>query len=141
MKVVDIAIKTLFDAAPGGDHNALYTSLGGRLYNEEAPQQTVEPFGVFHEISNLYEYNFYEDFENILMQFSFYSKKIVGTNTGDAISEINTIYDNARTLFDWASLTVTGYTSLYMRREQSYKMRIDNYMVRIIEYRIYMEKS
>ena len=123
---------TKFNSLTGGLHNSLHIAVGGRLHNEGAPLNTPSPFISLHEISDMYEYNFTDDFENVLIQFNIYS---------NTIPELNTLFGYMKTLFDNCSLSVSGYSHVYMRREQSYKMKRDDYYQRTVEYRILVEKS
>lgn len=132
MTELDTAIIAKFKTKTGEVFNSLYTSVSGRMYNEKASLDTPQPFIVFHEITDMYEYNFTDDFENIVIQFNIYA---------DTVGETNSIFGYLKALYDNCSLTVTGYTHIYMRRERSYRMRLDNYFSRIVEYRILVEKN
>jgi hypothetical protein len=134
MTELDTAITTKFKATSGTPavHNSLYTYVGGRMYNEGAELGAVQPFVVFHELSDVYDYTFTSDFENILIQFNIYT---------DTLPESNTAFGYLKDLFDNCDLTISGYTHVYMRRERSYRMKIDNYFNRIVEYRILIEKN
>jgi len=47
------------------------------MYNTEAPQDAVFPYAVFSLISDVPEWTFSEDFENVLIQFNIFSKEYV----------------------------------------------------------------
>jgi hypothetical protein len=132
MEEVDAAIISKFTEIIGGNHNSLHVAIGGRMFNEGAPIGTQSPFISFHEVSDIYEPTFEEDLENILIQFNIYS---------NTIPELNTLFGYLKNLYDKCSLTVSGYNYIYMRREQSYKMRVDNYFALISEYRIMIRKN
>jgi len=148
MTEVDTAIMTLFNSTSGSPtpvHNSLYlalydTSISSlpRFFNEEAQQTTGMandgmPFVVFHNLSDVYEFQFREDFENILIQFTIRAK---------TIGEINSIYTKLDSLFNWCDLSVSGYTHVYMRREQTHaKGKTDLFWSMPIDYRIYIEKT
>jgi hypothetical protein len=132
MEEIDTAIRSKFTALVNGNPNSLYTAINGKMYNEGAPLETKNPFVSFHEISDMYEPTFREELENVLIQFNIYA---------DTITEVNTLCGYLKTLYDNCSLTVNGYNHLYMRREQSYKKRIDNYFAIISEYMIMVKNN
>ena len=116
-----------------GSNNDFYTSIGGRLYNTQAPQNAVFPFAVFTEISDVNEYTFTTSFENVLVQFSLFS-------TEESVSEVRDMFTYCKSLFDWCSLSITGYAFLYMRREGTHLTKDDRpAWQRIIEYRVQFE--
>ena len=135
MTVRDIAIMTLFNSTSGTPtpvHNPLWLAINGALYNEEAPEQKANPYVVFHELSSKPEYTFSTSFEDTLMQFNIYS---------DTVTELDSVYEKLKTLFDMCQLSITGYTLVFMVRQQSRRMHIENYWQRIVEYKMYMEKN
>ena len=135
MTELSTAIMTKFNATSGDPavNNTFYTSIGGRLYNTQAPQAAIFPFAVFTEISDLYEFTFTTSFENILFQFALFS-------TEESVQEVENMFSYCKTLFDWCTLSPSGYTHLYMRRESSHLTKDDRpAWMRIVEYRIMCE--
>lgn len=113
---------------------SLYTLLGGRLHPIEAPQGSAYPYGVYHLISDVPEYTFNETIENAIIQFNLFDDNNSATN-------INTEFTALTTLYDWSTISISGYTSVYMRRELSYLIReydVWNYM---IQYRLVFQKD
>jgi len=106
-------IYSLFTDTPA---NALHTALDGRLYHAEAPQDATFPYCVMSIVSHEHDWQFDEEMENVLVQFSIF------TNESSA-STIGTLWSNLCTLFDDADLTVTGYRLISMIREQSILLR------------------
>jgi len=91
-------------------HNNFYNSIGGRFYFERAPQKSKHPFVVYYVIDQIYEFEFIEDFERMILQFNIYSNS-------NSSQETNTILGYMKTLFDWGSLSISNYTHLFMRRD------------------------
>ena len=113
---------------------SLYVSLGGRLHPIEAPQGSAYPYGVYHLISDVPEYTFNETIENAIIQFNLF-------DDDNSATDINTDFTALTTLYDWATIAITGYTSVYMKRELSYLVRefdVWNYM---IQYRLVFQKN
>jgi hypothetical protein len=136
MFVVAQAITTLFAATSGAPpvHNSFYTSVGGRLYNTQAPQNTKFPYATFSFVAGTPDWMFRENLENLLIQFSLFSA------TGSSNQEIETIYEYMKDLFDWAPLNVSGYTTLWMRRETDHGLTCDDFNIwtHPIDYRLYL---
>ena len=91
--------------------STLNTLVGGRLYAEEAPARTAYPYVVFHAIGRP-EYTFTEIYEVYTVQFTMYS-------SSSGLTEITGVYDAVKALFDDAPLTVTGYRTVWCRREDT----------------------
>ncbi len=113
-----------------------YVLTEGKLYPSEAPQGTAYPYGVYHLISDVPDYTFETTvtIENALVQFNLYDDD----NSAVDISEIYTAYAD---LYDWCSLTLTGYSSVYMKREYSYLTKDENLWDYMIQYRIVFQKG
>jgi len=89
--------------------SALSTSVGGRIYLDEAPQEATLPYVVFFIVTSYPTDTFTEKIEDTLVQFSIFSALPGAT-------EISTIYENLTTLFDGCDLTITGDTHIWMQR-------------------------
>lgn len=122
-----VAIMTRYDAV------ALSSSLTG-LWNTEAPQDAVFPYGVFQLISNVPEWQFEEDFENILLQFNLFSK------TSSPV-QICALYTLLKTAFDFFDLTIANYETVSLIRENAILTRIENVWQYNVTYRIVMQKN
>jgi len=88
---------------------ALKAAVTG-MYLTEAPQTAVMPYIVYHLISNVADWTYTEDMENSLIQFSIYDNNSSSVN-------ILSIFEKLKTCYDWVVLTVTGYSSIYVKRE------------------------
>ena len=99
--------------------SALATQIGNRLYLNEAPQGVQFPYAVYHLITGITDWEFCPtagdwNLDEVMIQFDLFSDNL------RELSEINTMYANLKTCYDWALLTMPGgsaYTHLYMRRE------------------------
>ena len=82
------------------------------LYNTLAPQDAVFPYGVFSLISDVPEWTFSENLENILLQFNIFS------DTSDPV-EICALYELLKTAFDFFDLPIANYETVSMIRENA----------------------
>jgi hypothetical protein len=88
---------------------ALKAACQGGLHLGMAPQGKPKPYVVYDIISGAPNYTFTENYEGATIQFAIYS----GTS-GSA--EVNDIFGKLISVFDWCALTISGYTSIYMKR-------------------------
>jgi hypothetical protein len=133
MKVLFDAIYAKFTAIQGEARNSFYTDMGGRMYFMRAVQDAVFPYCVYRMVSNMYEYQFSEDFENITLQFSIFS-------IDESAVNVEKYFTDLKTLYDWCTLSITGYTHVYMRREQSRLLLDERAWHRAVDYRVFIEK-
>lgn len=120
-------------------NSALKTATPGGLHFSEAKQGTKMPFSVYDIISLIPNYTFKENYEGATVQFAVYSDK-------SDCAEVNDIFDKLITVFDWCSLTITGYTSTYMQRTFSHIERNTDdpqlrYWQYVIQYELDFNKS
>lgn len=137
MTEVDTAIESRFDATSGAPavHNALYIAISGKMYNEEAPEGIdieKESYITFHELNAQPEYNFSSSFEVVSYQFNIFAF---------TITALDSFFTKLKDLYDNCTLTVSGYTSVYMKRKQSRRMPVENYWQRVVEYEVYLQKT
>lgn len=90
--------------------STLSTGVGGRIYLDQAPAETEFPYIVFFIVSDTPDYTFKFDHEEVLVQFSIFS-------TSKSASEISTIYNNLKALFDDCTLSITGNTLVHFWRQ------------------------
>ena len=121
------AIMTRYAAVP------LATSLTGGLWNTQAPQETAFPYGVFQLISDVPDWTFSENFEDILLQFNLFS------DTSDPV-QICALYELLKTAFDFLELTIANYQTVSMIRESAILTR-DGYWQYNVTYRIVLQKD
>ena len=103
------------------------------LYLTEAIQGAIYPYCVYHKISGVPNYTYTEEAENVIIQFDLYDDSSSSTN-------INTAFSALTALFDWCSLTVTGWNSIYMRRELDNLSRENDTWHYIVQYRLEIQK-
>lgn len=113
--------------------NAALKAVVSGMYFTEAPQGTAYPYIVYHKISGVADYTFTEDMENVIIQFNIYSDSNSSTT-------INDIYTKLTALYDWCSLTVTGWNSIYMKRELDNLTRDNGVWNYFVQYRLEIQK-
>ncbi len=119
-------------------NTAIYNDLGGQLFNTFAPQGTNYPFAVFQLVSDVPDWTFSDDEENIIVQFNIFDNSESSLNICNYFSDLDAIYHQA-------ILTLTDYECIYCFRELSHLLRdneteggIWQYMV---QYRILLQKN
>lgn len=129
-------IYTKFTALTGGNHNSFYTGLSGKMYLGFAPQDTTSPYAVYNLINDASDYQFIEQFEEVVIQFDIVSQ------SASAV-ECNTLFGYLISLYDNCSLTVSGYSHIRMDRLYSslnYYSE-DGSWVYTVQYRILIQKT
>lgn len=111
----------------------LSDSLTG-LYNTEAPQDAVFPYGVFSLISDVPDWTFSENFENCLLQFNLFSSK-------SSPVEICALFTLLKTAFDFLELTIANYKTVSMIRENAIPTRVENIWQYNVTYRVLLQKD
>lgn len=93
-------------------------SIGNRFYDTEAPQGATFPYCNYLIVTDLPEWTWSEDFEDVLIQFSIFSK-------ASSSLEIKNIYTKLDTLYHKCSLgTISGGEQfLWMWRSNLTTMR------------------
>ena len=114
----------------------LYTNLDGvRFYYSEAPEQPNKPYCVFHVLQENYDFTFDLEFEEVLIQFDYFGA--TGDECDDGVADI-------KTMFDYATLTLSGYTCLRMEREfvfNSSKIQPDDIWSATVRYSLLIQKD
>jgi hypothetical protein len=117
---------------------ALKTALTGGMYLYKYPQQHNEPdiypYCVFFPVSDVKEYTFREQADNCLIQFSIY-------DNADSIATVQDAGETLKSVFDFASLTVTGYNHISMMQEYSELYKDDDFWHYVITYRLEIQKA
>jgi hypothetical protein len=112
-------------------------ALVNRLYFNEAPQGEKVPYVVYRMISLTPEVFFAgETHEEAIIEFVIY-------DDDNSCSDIADYYGTITTAFNYANITVTGYTDLIFEREYSSLERdIDNELwTYTIQYRVLLLKN
>lgn len=104
------AVKALYDGAGGAALRAVNT---GGLWLQQAPEGTTEPYMVLFIAGSTTDDmmgSATNRLERVDVQFNIYSKG------DDGAVEAADILDKLIALFDWSTLTYTGYTHIAVRR-------------------------
>ena len=114
MKVVYQALYTLFNTA-----NTFKTAVNGQFYPGFADQERATfPYAVYFLVTDVSDWTFSEDIERLSMQISIF-------DDSNSPTTILTAYEYMKSLFDDATLSVSGYTHVYMHRQQTTMIRDD----------------
>lgn len=89
--------------------STLSSAVGGRVFRGVAPGGTEFPYVVYSLISDVPEYTFSETLEDVTIQFDIFSK-------ASSSSEVEDLFGYLKSLYDFCSMTITGGSLLYMRR-------------------------
>lgn len=91
--------------------SSLSSDVGGRIYEVGGvPNEPELPYVVVMIISDEPDNAFYQDGEDVWIQFSLFS-------SSSSASEVSTMYGHLKTLFDDCDLSITGSTLVWMRRD------------------------
>ena len=115
------------------DNDASLKAVVSGMYFTQAPQGTEYPYITYHKISDRPDYTYTEDMENVIIQFNIYDDHYSSTT-------INDIYSKLTALYDWCSLNVTGWDSIYMRRELDNLTRENDIWQYMIQYRLAIQQ-
>ena len=113
--------------------NAALKAVVSGMYFTQAPQGTAYPYIVYHKISGVADYTYTEDMENVIIQFNIFDDHNSSTT-------INDIYTKLTALFDWCSLTVVGWNSIYMKRELDNLTKDNGIWNYFVQYRLEIQK-
>ena len=82
------------------------TSIGSRLYENEAPEGAEFPYAVYMVVSDVKDWQFVERFRDILVQFSIFS-------SASGSTEVKGIYTKLLTLYDECAFNITSNTLIW----------------------------
>lgn len=85
------------------------------MYSRWAPQNTAFPYAVVNIVTGTGDWNFTQNFDDIDIQFSIFSKSTSETEIGNLLTYLRALYDDT-------ALTVAGYTHLYMQYDQYWSL-------------------
>ena len=92
------------------------TSIGSRLYENEAPEGAEFPYAVYMIVSDVKDWQFTERFRDVLIQFSIFS-------SASSSGEIKDIYTKLLALYDECSFNITSNTLVWFWRNNLTTMR------------------
>jgi hypothetical protein len=107
MKLFYTALMTYFNVS-----NNFKTAIGGRLYQEVAPEHATYPYCVFDTIVNTQNDTFDTEMDDIIIQFSIFSKEVSSVEVHDAMTHL-------KALFNDCIFTVSGGTVVCFYRLNS----------------------
>jgi len=113
--------------------NAALKAVVSGMYLTEAPQGTAYPYIVYHKIDGRPDYTYTEDMENVIIQFNIY-------DDNNSSTTINDIYTKLTALYDWCSLTISGWDSIYMKRELDNLTKENDVWNYFVQYRLEIQK-
>lgn len=131
MKAITEAIMTKYNAS-----TALKTANTGGMWFNKAPQKTSFPYITFMYPSGYPEWTFTEQYESVTVQFSIWSD---AKNS----SVLFDIHDKLIAAFDWCTLNLTGYTSIFMERISNFipEQEDDMILPATVMYKIEVKKN
>ena len=102
--------------------NSLLTAdIGGRFFDTQAIEGAEYPYAVYMIVSGYPEKTFTEDFEVALIQFSLFSA------TPNDSTEIETMFNHLKTLFDECALSVTGADWFHWMKRQNATLMVEDH--------------
>lgn len=128
-----VLLKGIYSKISGSDFS---TSIGGRLFIGEAPQESTFPYCVYYLITNTPDDTLMESGEEFTIQFNIFSES-------NSPTEACNIYEYLKTLYDHTSLTITGYNHTHTWRTFATltKDEEDDIWQYSVEYRIRIDKT
>ena len=121
----------IYDKFKADSLSPLYVDLGGtRLYYYEALQTPTYPYCVFSFLNEDFNFTFAEKFERTMVQFDYFSDKQSPDECDDGVADI-------KTMFDWTTLSISGFLFLEMERQFSLparKIQSENVWQGIVRY-------
>lgn len=89
--------------------SSLSSAVGGRVFKGIAPDGTAFPYVTYSLVSDVPEYTFSETMEDVTIQFDLFSN-------ASSSSEVEDLFGYLKALYDFCTMTITGGSLLYMRR-------------------------
>lgn len=114
--------------------DSLNVALDGELYNTQAPQGAIRPYAIFFLISDIPHWTFDATMENVLIQFNIYDENPSVVNVGN-------LYKKLTNLYDWTTLDIDNYHSIYMKRESSNLEQFSEIWQYSVDYRIEIQEK
>lgn len=118
----------------------LLCAYTGYLWRETAKQDVSFPFGTFNIIDDLQNDTFTENMEFSRIQFNLWSK--YSSSVADAIAQLDILESALRALYDYVTLTISGWTNTGLRFLSSRPAfsEDDEIVGVIVEYETYIQK-
>jgi len=94
MKNFYTALMTYFNAETAGVHNDFYNDINGQLYHGEAIKGAEYPYCVYLHVVDTQIDTFKNKMDNIIIQFSIFSKQSSPVEVYDAMSHLKSLFDD-----------------------------------------------
>lgn len=104
------------------------------LYNTEADDEAVFPYGTFTLVGNTPDWTFSEDFEDCFIQFNLFSE----TTTCEEASDL---FEALKSAFDKFDLVVDGHETISLVRGVANLVRVDKKWQYIVNYELNIQKD
>ena len=127
MKEVDEALVIKYN------NDSAIVALTNGLHNAEAPQGTEYPYIVFSYPSGVPDWTFSSDERELVIQFNIHDN-----NT--SVVNVNLIYKALHDLFDWCTLSITGWNLTYMKEILENRVRVDDKWQYVLQFKIRIQK-
>ena len=122
-------------------HNSLYLAIGGRWYDNEAPQGATLPYAVVGTFDTMPAYTFDHDTETVPFDVHIYSDDTDNTEIDDILAKLKTLLEPSPGA-GWVVLTIAGYTQISFKREFMTRFKDDDgYWNGVVQYTVEMQKS
>lgn len=109
MNALQTGIYTLYNTA-NTLKTALYVSATyPGMYLNAAPQHAPYPYCVYFIVTDDYDIDFSDERESVLVQFNLFDENSSSSNVGSILEKL-------KSLFDDCALTVSGWNDLFMVR-------------------------
>lgn len=118
----------------------LKTALPGGMHLLSHPQQTAKgdkdiyPYCVIIPIASVKDYTFKEAADDLEVQFSIW-------DDSSSVATINDAADALKTVYDFASLSLSGYNHIVMQQLYSELMKEEDYFHQVITYQLIIQKA
>ncbi len=122
--------------------NAIYTHYSGtqlasiltELYNTLGPEKPTYPYGVYSLISNVPDWTFTEETEELLLQFNLFSR------TSDS-AQICNVFEQLKTAFDFAEFVMDSFELISITRVNAILLKEEKVWQYNVTYRLLIGKK
>lgn len=103
------------------------------MHNTQAPETVVYPYSVFSLISDVPDWTFTENTEEILIQFNLFSKVTNAVQVCD-------LFEKLKDTYDFCDLAIANYETVSVVRENSILTREEKVWQYNVTYRVLLGK-
>lgn len=102
--------KSIWNQFSATTTTGFYNDVSGRMYLNNAPQESAFPYCVYFSVSDIDDLDFSDEHEDFTIQFNIFSQN-------NSALEAGSLLESLKTMFDDCSLTVTGWNHLRFARD------------------------